>query len=105
MPIISVPRHVRQDPHAAEIRTLRASRFRRPPGPRLRFAGMSRKRPLTERGVRKLSAREREADLDPDDAAARWLEEHDRKPDPPQPMSTGKSKELHRWRQRRLRGE
>jgi hypothetical protein len=68
---------------------------------------MSRKRPLTNLGVQKLSEREGATGLDPDDEAARWLQEHD--PAPPAPTPTpkaaSKSKELHRWRQRQQRGE
>ena len=45
--------------------------------------------------------RERGAGLDPDDDAARWLEEHDPPPAPETPKSVGKSKQLHRWRRRR----
>ena len=46
---------------------------------------MSRKRPLSSRSVAKLSERERNAGLDPDDDASRWLEEHDPKPPPAAP--------------------
>ena len=66
---------------------------------------MSRKRPLTDRGARKLGERERTVGLDPDDDAARWLEEHDPKPPPTTPKSATKSKLLHRWKQRQARGE
>jgi hypothetical protein len=62
------------------------------------------KRPLSGRGARKLGERERHIGLDPDDEAARWLEEHDPKPEPQVPKSVGKSKALHRWRQRQSRG-
>jgi hypothetical protein len=66
---------------------------------------MSGKRPLSSRGAKKLAERERRVGLEPDDEAARWLEEHDPKPEPPPPKSAGKSKELHRWRQQQARGE
>jgi hypothetical protein len=60
---------------------------------------MTRKRPLTSRGVQKLSERERTTGLEPDDDAARWLAEHDRQPPPRVSKSATKSKALHRWRQ------
>jgi hypothetical protein len=56
---------------------------------------------LTTDAARRRAERERRAGLDPEDEAARWLEQHD-PPAPPQPSkSLLKSKELHRWRQRR----
>jgi len=54
----------------------------------------------SERRAKQQGERERAVGIDPDDAAARWLEEHDPKPKPPPPKSAGKSKTLHRWRQR-----
>jgi hypothetical protein len=59
-----------------------------------------RKPQLTSRGARKRGERERAAGLDPDDEAARWLDEHDPKPPPAVPKSVTKSKALHRWRRR-----
>jgi hypothetical protein len=47
------------------------------------------------------SEKERQTGLDADDEAARWLAENDPKPAPPESKSKFKSKELHRWRQRR----
>src|ERR1700730_9841701 len=44
---------------------------------------MTRKRPLTSHGVRKLSERERAAGVDPADDASKWLQEHDPPPPPP----------------------
>jgi hypothetical protein len=64
---------------------------------------MSRKRPLTSRGARKLGERERMVGLEPDDDAARWLQDNDPKPEPKQPKSASKSKLLHRWRQSQQR--
>jgi hypothetical protein len=57
---------------------------------------MDRKR----RRLEQRAERERSAGLDPDDEAARWLDEHDPKPPPVAPKSARKSKALHRWRQR-----
>jgi hypothetical protein len=62
---------------------------------------MSGRRRLTSRGARKLGERERAAGLDSDDDAARWLDEHDPRPQPQPPKSERKSKALHRWRQRK----
>jgi hypothetical protein len=64
---------------------------------------MSRKRPLTSRGAQKLGERERMVGLEPDDDAARWLQDNDPKPEPKQPKSASKSKLLHRWRQSQQR--
>jgi hypothetical protein len=64
---------------------------------------MSRKRPLTSRGAQKLGERERMVGLEPDDDAARWLQDNDPKPEPNQPKSASKSKQLHRWRQSQQR--
>ena len=59
------------------------------------------KRSLTRRGAQKLGEREREAGLDADDAAARWLAQNDPTPQPAPPKAAAKSKNLHRWRRRR----
>jgi hypothetical protein len=64
---------------------------------------VSRKRPITSEGARKLGAKERATGLEPDDEAARWLSEHDPAPPPATPKSAGKSKHLHRWKQREQR--
>jgi hypothetical protein len=53
---------------------------------------------LTRRAAGKLGERERAVGLDPQDEAARWLEENDPKPEPPAPKAARKSKALHRWR-------
>jgi hypothetical protein len=62
---------------------------------------VSRKKPLTERGVKRMVERERAVGLDPEDDAAQWLAEHDRQPAPALPKSASKSKALHRWRNSR----
>jgi hypothetical protein len=57
----------------------------------------------TREAAKKRAEREREAGLDPDDEAARWLSEHDAPRPPPESKSRFKSKELHRWRQNQPR--
>ena len=57
-----------------------------------------------EDAAKRRGERERQAGLDPEDEAARWLEEHDPPAPPPPSKSKFKSKELHRWRQKQQRG-
>jgi len=45
--------------------------------------------------------REQKVGLEPDDAAARWLEDHEPKLEPAPSKAARKSKTLHRWRQQR----
>ena len=59
---------------------------------------------LTHEGAKRRAERERQAGLEPDDEAARWLEERDPAPAPPPSKASFKSKELHRWKQRQQRG-
>jgi hypothetical protein len=61
---------------------------------------VSYKRPLSSRGALKRGERERAVGVDPDDEAARWLEENEPKPPPPEPKAAKKSKAVHRFRQR-----
>jgi hypothetical protein len=64
---------------------------------------VSRKKPLTERGVKRMIERERSVGLDAEDEAAKWLAENDAAPPPPPPKSASKSKALHQWRNSRPR--
>lgn len=66
---------------------------------------MSYKRPLTSKGVLKRAARERAVGLEPDDPAARWLEDNDPKPVPAPPKAAKKSKAVHRFRERQSRSD
>lgn len=61
------------------------------------------KKRLTERGVKRMRDREAAVGLEPDDAAAEWLAEHDPPPPPKAPKSAKKSVTLHRFKQRRDR--
>ena len=56
---------------------------------------------VSRRRAERMAKRERETGLDPEDDAARWLAEHDPKPEPPRPKRAAKSKALHRWRRSR----
>jgi hypothetical protein len=66
---------------------------------------MMAKPPLSRRSVERLSERERAVGVDPEDEAARWLEQNDPKPEPARPKSASKSKALHRWRQQQQNRE
>jgi hypothetical protein len=64
---------------------------------------MHSRRPLSRRTVEKLRQREASIGLEGDDAAARWLAEHDKPPPPAAPKSLSKNKTLHQWRRRQPR--
>jgi hypothetical protein len=59
---------------------------------------------LTSKGAKKLGERERTVGLEPEDAATRWLDEHDPAPKLQPPKAASKSKALHQWRRRQQRG-
>ncbi len=61
---------------------------------------MTGKKRLTPQGVARMRKREASVGLEPDDAAAEWLTEHDPPPAPKVPKSVKKSVTLHRFRQR-----
>jgi hypothetical protein len=63
-----------------------------------------RRRTPTSQAAKKLGERERVLGLETEDEAARWLQEHDPPASARPPKAAGKSKALHRWRQRRLGG-
>lgn len=62
------------------------------------------KKRLTPRGVQRMREREASVGLEPDDAAAEWLAEHDAPAPPKAPKAAKKSVTLHRFKQRRNRG-
>ena len=61
------------------------------------------KKPLTRQGVERMRKREASVGLDAEDDAARWLDEHDPKPAPPESKSKFKSKTLHNWKRQQQR--
>jgi hypothetical protein len=58
------------------------------------------KRPLSRQKVARMREREAAVGMDPDDAAAQWLAEHDAPPPPATPKAAKKSKLLHQYRNR-----
>ena len=56
---------------------------------------------MNRKRVERMNERERKVGLEPDDAAAKWLDEHAPKPPPRTPKSASKNKVLHQWRRRR----
>jgi hypothetical protein len=58
------------------------------------------KKRQTPQGVARMRKREASVGLEPDDAAAEWLAQHDPSPAPKAPKSAKKSVTLHRFRQR-----
>jgi hypothetical protein len=63
---------------------------------------MTKKGPKHQAALRR-GERERQAGLEPDDDAARWLAEHDPPVAPAPPKAARKSKALHRFRQQQGR--
>jgi hypothetical protein len=61
------------------------------------------KKPPSRQRVEKMRERERTVGLEPDDAAAQWLDANAPKEDPYVPKSARKSKLLHQWKQARER--
>jgi len=59
------------------------------------------KRPVSRQKVAKMREREASVGLDPEDAAAQWLAEHDPPAPPDESKSARKSKLLHQFRNRR----
>jgi hypothetical protein len=57
-----------------------------------------------EDAAKRRGERERQTGLDPEDEAARWLDDHDPSAPPAESKSKFKSTELHRWRQKQQRG-
>ena len=61
------------------------------------------KNPPSRRTVEKMRERERAVGLEPDDAAAQWLDEHAPRDGPTAPKAAKKSKLFHRWKQAQQR--
>lgn len=55
---------------------------------------------MNRKSAERRAERERNVGLEPDDDAAKWLEEHDPPPAPKVPKSLSKNKLLHTWRRR-----
>ena len=62
---------------------------------------MPKRPPISRQRVAKMREREQTVGLEPDDAAAKWLDEHEPKEEQKTPKSATKSKLLHQWRQAR----
>ena len=61
------------------------------------------KKPPSRQRVEKMRERERTVGLEPDDAAAQWLDANAPKEELRVPKSARKSKLLHQWKQARER--
>jgi hypothetical protein len=61
------------------------------------------KQPPSRRRVEKMREREQSVGLDPDDAAAKWLEENAPMEVPEPPKSALTSQLLHQWKQAQQR--
>lgn len=64
---------------------------------------MTRKKPLTPRGVARMREREAKVGLDAEDEAAKWLAEHAPLEPPQTPKAAKKSVTLHRFKRRQGR--
>lgn len=62
------------------------------------------RKPISRRAAEKMGERERATGLDHEDEAAKWLADHDPKPEVARPKSASKSKTLHRWRKQQQSG-
>ncbi len=58
---------------------------------------------MNKKRAQRMAERERSVGLEPDDETAKWLEQHDPKPEPQRPKAASKSKLLHQFKQRQSR--
>jgi hypothetical protein len=56
---------------------------------------------VNRKRVERMNERERNAGLDPEDEASKWLAENDPPPPPRTPKAASKNKLLHRYKRRR----
>ena len=67
--------------------------------PRDTVRAMTKRPPISRQRVEKMRERERKVGIETDDAAAKWLDEHEPKEELKAPKAATKSKLLHQWRQ------
>ena len=58
---------------------------------------------MDRKRVERMRERERNAGLDAEDDAAKWLDDHDPPAPPKTPKSASKNKLLHRWKRQQSR--